>query len=142
MPRNQKNERDVIKSTTPENTLVINIEGATVKNNAIAENSATNINVLQGTGQSIDIKQNASAVVNNMTAIIIGSPYPLNFTLNEDAKTLNVEILENGEVKLNGETMNIKPLNNGTKVMFLHHDSQDNIINNKEEKNIEIDEAI
>ena len=128
------------KYMIPEQPLVVNIGGAIAENHADAENTATNINILQaGTGQSINIEQNAKAIVNNMTAIIIGSPYLVNFTLNDADKILNIEILENGAVKLNGEIMNIKPLNNGMKVMFLHHSNQDNIINNKEERNIEMD---
>lgn len=139
MPRIQKYEKDITIPTVPEKALVINIEGATAKNNATAENSATNINVLQGTGQTIEIEQNASAVVNNMTAIIIGPPYPLNFILNDDNKTLNLEIIKDGQVKINGEEMEIKELSNGVKVMFLQKLSKDSIINNKEEKNLEFD---
>jgi hypothetical protein len=127
-------------SKNPEQPLIVNIEGAVAKNVADAENSAVNVNVLQnGSGQNIDINQSATAIVNNMTAIIIGAPYPVNFAINNDDKNIKVEILENGEVKLNGEVMDIKALPNGMKVMFIHSDAKDKIINSKSEKNIDIE---
>lgn len=126
-----------VQPTEYEAPLIINIAGAIAKNYADAENTATNINILQeGTGQSIDIDQKAEAVANNTTIIIIGAPYPVSYSLNEKDKTLNVEILEKGEVKLNGEVMDIKALRNGMKVMFLHDDGRDTIINDRKEKNI------
>lgn len=128
------------KYLSQDQPLVVNIEGAIAKNNAEAENSAVNVNVLQdGTGQNIDIDQNATAVVTNITAIIIGAPYPIEFALNDEDKNINVELMENGEVKLNGEVMEIKALRNGMKVMFLHNSSKDKAINSKEEKNIDIE---
>jgi hypothetical protein len=131
------------KYKTIEQPLVVNIGGATAENHADAENTATNINILEaGTGQSINIDQTAKAIVNNITAIIIGSPYPVNFDINENNKTLNIDVKENGEIKLNGETMKIKTLKNGMKVIFLHDSNEDTIVNNKEEKNIEMDEII
>lgn len=126
-----------VQPTEHEAPLVINIAGATAKNYAEAENTAANINILQdGTGQSIDINQKSEAIVNNTTIIIIGTPYPVSYRLNENDKTLNVEILESGEVKLNGEAMDIKALKNGMKVMFLHDKGRDTITNDRKEKNI------
>lgn len=121
---------------TPEQTLVVNIGGANAENHAEAENKSTNINILRnGIGQTIEIEQNASAVVNNITAIIIGPPYPISFALNEDNKNIEIEISENGEVKLNGDEMEIKELMNGIKVMFLHSEIEKSKVNNQEVNN-------
>jgi hypothetical protein len=125
---------------TSKQPLVINIGGANAENHAEAENRSTNINILQnGIGQTIEIEQNASAVVNNITAIIIGSPYPISFALNEDNKNIEIEISEDGEVKLNGDKMEIKELVNGIKVMFLHSEKEKSKVNNQEVNNADVE---
>lgn len=121
-----------LETTAADQPLIVSIGGATAQNHAEAENTANNINILQdGTGQRIDIDQNATAVVNNMIAIIIGPPYPINFNLNDDDRSLDIKILKDGQVKLNGEEMEIKELENGIKVMFLRSDKQETALNDK-----------
>jgi hypothetical protein len=96
---------------------IINIAGGINNAEVNQENNASedSDNIEQSNSSTVS----QSIDITNNIVISISTNNPGVYTIKEAGKDINIEVSEDGAVKLNGETMDIKELPNGVKVMYI-----------------------